>query len=108
MKQIRHQLLSVFQMIPIYGFGSAIELNRVFTSYLMILVELRQAQPDNATIKGLIWNAHRIRRSVRNANESEQPVVAQECFNNASNELSLDMEYLISVLGIAMKTHDYK
>jgi hypothetical protein len=98
LQQARSELRAVFQQIPTFGFGTTMQLQIAFCSYLTILVRLRKKEPDNLIVRGLIWKAHAIRVSIRNASLQTLPSRVKAPFNQASNELCNDIEYLMGVI----------
>jgi hypothetical protein len=98
LQQARSELRAVFQQIPTFGFGTTLQLQQAFYAYLTILVRLRKKEPDNLIVRGLIWKAHAIRVSIRSASLQTLPSRIKGPFSRASNELCIDIEYLLGVI----------
>ena len=98
MQQAKSELRAVFQQIPTFGFGTTLQLQNAFYAYLTILVRLRKKEPDNLIVRGLIWKAHAIRVSIRSASLQTLPSRVKGPFSRASNELCIDIEYLLGVI----------
>lgn len=95
MTNVYQRLKFLFNRIPVSGFGSIPEMQQVFTSYLLILVQLRKEDPTNASIRDLIYKAHRIRKYIIAAGKARRVVDVQTNYDMASNCLGIDMEHLM-------------
>lgn len=95
MKFLKRELKLLFQNIPVYGYGTLFELEVIRMDYLEILNKINKRRGYKRFTADLALRAFEIGKTIRKAYMTKSKSEAEIYFNDASNQLGLDIEALL-------------